>query len=300
MTNKNSLVAFIDILGFRNHIDNYYSGKDTKFLQVLKTAMKDAETFAIDYSKNYLKQFKIKFTFRQFSDCICITMPLKQKLSHTNLTLLGSFVNVVRTYQLILLVNEIYVRGGVSIGGHFENSNMIFSEGIVKAYKLESQKAIYPRIILDEELLKLLQQISKENSEDFETFSKIYGQSLIKDWDEEVFISPFGMIQELKETLNQLDEENRKHFLESYLNVNSINSSSADEIIEDLNKSDYELQFIQETTNKVNQFLLDKVNEKPEVILKYKWMKQFLVWNLNPENSQIKFEHYFKSDPTRA
>lgn len=294
MTNKNSLVAFIDILGFRNHIDNYYSGRNTKFLQVLKTAMKEAERIAIGYSKNYLRQFKIRFNFRQFSDCICITMPLKQKLRHTNLTLLGSFVNVVRMYQLVLLLNEIYTRGGVSVGGHFESSNIIFSKGIVKAYELESQKAIYPRIILDIELLRLLQEISKENNEDFETFSKIYGQSLVKDWDGEVFISPFGMTQELKATLNLLEEEDREHFVRNYLNVNRIGFSSPDEIIEDLNKSDNDLQILQEITIKVNQFLRDNVKEKPEVILKYKWMKQFLAWNINPEDSQIKFEHYYK------
>jgi hypothetical protein len=41
----------------------------------------------------------------------------------------------------------IFLRGGLAFGRHFENDAMIFSEGMVRAYRLE-QQAVYPRILI--------------------------------------------------------------------------------------------------------------------------------------------------------
>jgi len=196
MENKKHLVAFLDILGFKKLIDEHYSRKNVKALPLLKKALKDAELFAIQYSKRYLKQYKIKFSFKQFSDCVCISMPLTSSLSATESY--GIFINVIRQYQFILLDSNILIRGGISIGGHFENSNIIFSDGLVKSYKLESQNAIYPRILIDKELLKYVVDSLIENSEESKMFYQFYGTSLIKDWDDQVFVSPFGFIRNLQ------------------------------------------------------------------------------------------------------
>ena len=49
---------------------------------------------------------------------------------------------ILRDFQLELLESDVYIRGGLSLGFHFENQNMIFSQGLINSYDLESKKSI--------------------------------------------------------------------------------------------------------------------------------------------------------------
>src|SRR5690606_8724762 len=44
----------------------------------------------------------------------------------------------------------------ISIGKHFSDESFIFSEGLIDAYYLESQKAITPRIIISNDLIDMI------------------------------------------------------------------------------------------------------------------------------------------------
>lgn len=294
MNNKKHLVAFIDILGFKSLIENHFNGKDKNSLAILKNAMKDAEEFAIGYSKQYLKQFNIKFTFRQFSDCISISMPLKQKQSYSVIAIYGAFINVIRLYQYILLDNNILVRGAISIGGHFENSSIIFSEALVKSYKLESQNAIYPRILLDKDLLVFIENYLKDNPKSFEEFYQFYGNSIIKDWDDEIFISPFGLISELKAIENNFGEDKLKEIIQIFSDANKLEEEFKNNWFDDLKKRDIDREIIDEILALVNNNILQNSSSKHEVIIKHKWLKEFILWNISPGKSKIKFARYFK------
>jgi len=293
MKNKNYLVAFIDILGFKNLIDNHFSDKDKHSLPLLKKAMKEAESFAIKYSKSYLKKFEIKFSFKQFSDCVCISMPFEKELNQTALGKFGAFTNVVRMYQFILLSNNFLVRGGISAGGHFENSNMIFSDGLVKSYKIENQKAIYPRILLDKDLLDLIENILKSYTEDTKEFYDLYGHSIIKDWDDEIFLSPFGFVSECKTLGNNYGVEALNDILDIYAEANKLEFQIPDNLLEKLNSSNGDKEMIKPILESINRYILENATEKFDTLVKYKWLRQFLIWNITPNKSQIKFEHYF-------
>jgi hypothetical protein len=52
-----------------------------------------------------------------------------------------------------------FVRGGVSIGRHFENTRIIFSEGLIRAYELQ-QPDPYPRISIDPAIVQAINQRS--------------------------------------------------------------------------------------------------------------------------------------------
>ncbi|MFN8323671.1 MAG: hypothetical protein U0T74_13500 [Chitinophagales bacterium] len=292
MENKTHLVAFIDILGFRRLIDNHFSGKDTKSLPVLTQALKNAEDYAIKYNQGYLKQFDIKFSFKQFSDCVSISMPFKQKQNHTTLTIWGAFISVVRVYQFILLDHNIPIRGGISIGGHFENDNMIFSDGLVKAYGLEKEKAIYPRIVLDKDILFLVKSILKEIPDQYPLFYKLYGQTIIKDWDGEFFLSPFGFIRDMQALEETYGKGTVKKLLDIGFQANRIDGEVPDNVMEELGDDKTAMTTI---LANVDNYLRENSNkEKAETILKYKWLQQFIIWNLTPKKSQIKFEYYFQ------
>jgi len=69
------LVAFLDILGFKQMVDNHFSGKDTNSIDILKNALKEAEQRAIIQNQNFYKQYKVEVSFKQFSDCVSISIP---------------------------------------------------------------------------------------------------------------------------------------------------------------------------------------------------------------------------------
>ena len=292
LKNKKTFVAFLDILGFKKLIDDHYSGKNVNALPLLKISLKEAEKFAIKYSKQYLKKYKIKFSFKQFSDCVSISMPLNPE--HNISDSFGIFINVIRLYQLILLDNNILIRGGISVGGHFENSNIIFSDALVKSYKLESQNAIYPRILVDKELILEIEKNLINYPENSKIFYELYGDTLLKDWDDEVFISPIGIFNNIKNLNNVFDETELKNMFDDYSNVNKLGTDFTPDLIYEITENDnYEKKITKNILTFIDNYLIQNRNEKTDVLLKYKWLKQFIIWSKTPEKSKIKFSFLF-------
>ena len=131
------LVAFLDILGFK-----------ALALQDKTEALKSINF--IDERINHIlniinKEHDKTFSTKLFSDCICLSC----EYTIENLFYIlyeSAFI------QLYLSCEGIFLQGGLSKGNHFENERMIFSPGLIKAYELE-QSAIYPRIIIDPDLI---------------------------------------------------------------------------------------------------------------------------------------------------
>ena len=126
------LVAFVDILGFRNHV---FEGRDKA---EDKISLIDG---ILSHTLNVIKEQNAEnvFSFKLFSDCICLS------------------VELVKTYEMLyelafmqawFSINGIFLRGALSHGLHYENERMIFSEGLIRAYEFE-KNAIYPRITID-------------------------------------------------------------------------------------------------------------------------------------------------------
>ncbi len=47
----------------------------------------------------------------------------------------------------------IMIRGGVTIGDLYHRNNIVYGPAMIEAYRLESKCAIYPRIIMSEDML---------------------------------------------------------------------------------------------------------------------------------------------------
>ena len=62
-------------------------------------------------------------------------------------------VNRIQTYYYNCLKEKsIFIRGGISNGYCIIDENFAVGEGLIKAYKIESKVADYPRIVLDKEI----------------------------------------------------------------------------------------------------------------------------------------------------
>ncbi len=185
------IVAFIDILGFSAIIDEYDSNKTSNILNELHDTLEMAIKISIENMIDPKSQTDIKelLEYRMFSDCICLSLPYIEfgRDFHVQFHSLSA---IVRAYQIAMMQKGFFVRGGISMGSFYADKNMIFSGGLVSAYKLE-QTAVYPVIAIDKTVLERLKKNFAENAkglfyENTMLFTEIEP--------EKIFLNPFDFI----------------------------------------------------------------------------------------------------------
>lgn len=139
-------VASLDLLGAKNMIFN----DDTdEHLNHIYNIYKSWERIRI--TDGYFGKLKVKI----FSDNILVAC----NVENGNLEKLLEYVADMAEH---FLKNGYKIRGGISKGSLYIDDLMVWGAGLVKAYLLESKQAIYPRIILDPDLLGEISERTKE------------------------------------------------------------------------------------------------------------------------------------------
>jgi hypothetical protein len=158
-TYSQALVSYIDILGFADLIkDSETAATGVAKIVRLLTTMKDE--FSIGGRIHRRPDGRTEKIFRSFnfSDLIVRTTRIPDGAD------IGEYLDWELFYlgdkQLSLAVEGHLVRGGISIGPLFvgDGSTILFGPALVRAYKLESEKAVYPRILVDAGLKKKAEQ----------------------------------------------------------------------------------------------------------------------------------------------
>lgn len=136
---KECFVAFIDILGFRRLIDK----ADFEEIKKIFDEILSFEAHPLVKKKELYKHIKIHV----MSDSIIIYIEKRYKDAFIALNA------VCAQIQIKLSSNNppILVRGGIAFGKIYHHRNVIFGDGLTKAYLLESSLAKYPRIVFTEE-----------------------------------------------------------------------------------------------------------------------------------------------------
>lgn len=150
---SNKLIAFLDVLGIKRLIDNHKNGKEHKAIykvkQIRKIIDSSAEIVKKDFKIDYLN-ISDSFVFVSEPETI---IPLLKLLS------------IIQTR----VINEclFLLRGAITIGDAMseEGVRFIIGPAYIKAYQLQENDAIYPRIIADnsiiDEIKKYREPISK-------------------------------------------------------------------------------------------------------------------------------------------
>jgi len=139
---KERVVAFIDILGFESLVRDLE--KDERLHQRLQYALHDIKRVKISSLNDNTAQKDLEVSV--FSDCIAISA---ERDNHH-----GVIWTAIHL-QSSLLVLGILTRGGISKGKLEHEDDILYGEGMIKAYRLESKAAIYPRILIDQDILGL-------------------------------------------------------------------------------------------------------------------------------------------------
>ncbi|MHC4112587.1 MAG: hypothetical protein ACYSWZ_13000 [Planctomycetota bacterium] len=137
---ESRIVAFLDILGFRKKV---FQGR-SKAVEIIKNI-----EAALSHSEEMMKlEGPDSISINLFSDCFCLSCENNE---------LNRLVRELSFLQLWLTQNNIFVKGAVSSGLHFESQHMIFSEGLINAYDLQTRDK-FPRILINEEIVRRMKE----------------------------------------------------------------------------------------------------------------------------------------------
>ncbi|HCE56749.1 MAG TPA: hypothetical protein DER09_02865 [Prolixibacteraceae bacterium] len=161
------LVVFIDILGFSDIVRKSERSpgsinliyESLKFLKGREISTNwDLQLIEIeeDAQKRNMVEFNIvdRTNCTSFSDSIAVTVNCDENnINESFSTLISNLSYVGAT----LMMKGILFRGGITIGNVVHTPDgIIFGQGLIDAYQLESSSAIFPRVLLSDRLIKKL------------------------------------------------------------------------------------------------------------------------------------------------
>ncbi|MCR4378860.1 MAG: hypothetical protein NUV50_12300 [Rhodospirillales bacterium] len=161
-------VAFLDILGWSEAIKK--SQTDPEFLKDLGISLKlfDVMQSQADWMREHLQglastqgwdTFPDHARITHFSDCVV----LSDSPDSRGIASLLMNVNAICRH---FLTRGFLVRGGIVLGELFHDENNVFGPALIEAHRMESQIAIYPRIILERRLAEAWGQGQEYHSQD--------------------------------------------------------------------------------------------------------------------------------------
>lgn len=147
---EDRVVCFLDILGFSTHIrrsiDTDGSDDAKKIKQIARGLTSVRRILDIDIDVDRQDEYQYK-QVTQFSDSIVISFPARKE-SGVFYALLD-----IMWVQINLLNAGMLCRGAIARGKMVHTKELAFGPALVEAYLLESKAAIYPRVILGDEII---------------------------------------------------------------------------------------------------------------------------------------------------
>lgn len=158
------IVAWIDILGFSQMLQRASSDAEMReiyhkllFVQEQFGAVsasddpETTQTINVDYGRAVVA----------LSDGLVVTASLnaKARAVMTPYDLLMSFIGEIVEAQANCAANGIFLRGGISVGPYYYDNNVLLSPALIRAYKLETERASYPVIIVNRADVEALRQL---------------------------------------------------------------------------------------------------------------------------------------------
>lgn len=158
------IVAWIDILGFREQLQAAQTKEQYRDVYHKMLFVQDAFD-SPSASDEPDEQQKINDDYGRtvlaLSDGLVVTASpsAKARTVMTSYDLLMSFIGDIVMAQANCAVNGIFLRGGISIGPFYYENNILLSPALVLAYKLETERATFPVIIVEQAHIARLRKL---------------------------------------------------------------------------------------------------------------------------------------------
>jgi hypothetical protein len=157
-------VAFIDILGFSEHVEK--SIRDRDLFSTLRAILSSRAITANSKRPDEVRSY-------QFSDSIVIS-------TINDTEGLKEIIESVRLTCYRLLHDWILTRGGITKGKLYEDGKAVFGPGFIRAYHIEKGIAVYPRILMDRCIYREVKKISYDKSHFRRDYDARYHLDILK------------------------------------------------------------------------------------------------------------------------
>lgn len=152
-------IAFVDILGFANHIQR---SETPEHFQRIWTALHAVRNVSQGWPTSAVQEGipaehteqALDFRSHTFSDSIVLSERGR---------MVAPLIFAVARLTMDLLRERVLVRGGIAVGKLHHDESVVFGPALVDAYRLEETAAKYPRVLMSDEALA----IASENSIQF-------------------------------------------------------------------------------------------------------------------------------------
>lgn len=139
-------VSLLDVLGYRNKIDADRQAGSEDF----KTKLESSLSVLSGINET-------EIGYQAISDTIIIAS--SQYASFCDL------LDILKRVHLSFLENGLFLRGGVAFAPHFRSGPITYSHALPIAYQIEQKQAIYPRIVIDKNIVEMFSPGGKLESE---------------------------------------------------------------------------------------------------------------------------------------
>jgi hypothetical protein len=142
---RKSFCAYLDVLGFRQKI------KDNDFI-FLKNYLSTLDSELQDIDKNpRMNEFELKI----FTDNLVFGYPWNDVYGEGEL---GTIFDILAHIQVSFALSDVFFRGAIALSNLYMDENVVFGPSLVEAYNLETEMAIYPRIILSKNVITVIKK----------------------------------------------------------------------------------------------------------------------------------------------
>jgi len=146
-----SFCAYLDILGFSQKIKENDLKYFSRYLNVLEKELKHIEDQHDLSGKEGFKSFELKI----FTDNFVFGHPWYDEFGESEL---GNIFEVLAHIQFTFAKSDIFIRGAISMSNLYMDEHIVLGPALVDAYKMESEKALNPRIILSNEVVDVVRK----------------------------------------------------------------------------------------------------------------------------------------------
>jgi hypothetical protein len=133
------VVAFYDILGWRFAIED--AGNEPQKIGDLRRAL-------LQHSRLLRLPVEAPVNVSTFSDNIVVS-------TIADSVAVPYFLRSIATLQLMTASMGFLLRGGVAEGDIIHDEEVVFGPALIRAYELESRIAMFPRIVVDEPVMRI-------------------------------------------------------------------------------------------------------------------------------------------------
>lgn len=145
------IVVFMDLMGFKKLVDQEDRCQEIGVILDLPTMFMELY--------QYLKLKNVMIS--SISDSIVLSIRVNEKNAMNKILRMIACIT-----GILLSQSQILLRGGIAVGKLYHDRQIVFGPALVKAYQLENNIAVYPRVVIDEEdlekALKSCTQVSRD------------------------------------------------------------------------------------------------------------------------------------------